>query len=338
MTRITSILFVLVLALFVASCKKSEDMTPVQPGETVMFKDQVYKFTFKAPKAWVAESTPGVRTTYYSSQESEVRFSKFNEGEYGAMIETGIKNPSTVAEAVDEFKKNFILEGENFTGPDNIQLGGVPAQKISFNVGTDENAFMGYRIFTNKDSIVTYFQVATFGKQRMDKYKAVFDLAQSSVTPGYVLVFTPGKIDSATLDQLKKEALPSPNMSHYNGNGYGIDYPDNFNTQASSRGIKFEGDWKGATIMVDVIPSNNSTLDAFASAAAKSLGGSASNATVGSESGKVINYSAASSYGSRAYVVVKGANAYRITINWPKEMESSFKPAMEKSVASFKLK
>jgi hypothetical protein len=338
MKRNSIILSIFALAFFVASCKKSEDMAPVQPGETVTFKDQVYKFMFKAPKAWIAESTPGVRTSYYSTQQSEVRFQKFTEGDYGAMIETGVKNPSTVADAMNEFKTNFILEGATFTGPENVQIGNVTAQKISFNVGTDEDAYQGYRIFANKDSVVTYFQAATFGKKRMDKYKAVFDMAQASLTPGYVLVFTPGKIDSATMEQLKKDATPSPNMSSYNGNGYTIDYPENFNAQATSKGIKFEGDWKGATIMVDVIPSNNASLDAFADAAAKALGGSAAGATVGGQAGKVINYSAASSYGSRAYVTVKGANAYRISINWPKEMEGSFKSAMEKSAASFKLK
>ncbi len=336
----SSIVSLLLLALILGSCGgKSEDMTPVQPGETVTFKDQVYKFMFKAPKSWVVESTPGQRTSYFSSQTSEVRFQKFTEGEYGAKIEVGVKDGTTPQAAIEDFKKNFILEGAAFTGPDQTQLGGVPAWKVGFSAGTDENAYMGYRIYTNKDSVVTYFEASTFGKGRMDKYKPVFELAEKSVTPGYVLKFTPGKIDSATMEQLKKEAAPSPTMANYNGNGYSISYPENFNVQATSKGVKFEGDWKGATIMVDVIPSNGATLDAFASAASKTYGGIAPSSTsLGGEAAKMINYSVSSGYGSRAYFIVKGANAYRITINWPKEVEGMFKTEFEKSASSFKLK
>lgn len=325
------------LAFVIAGCgKKSEDMTPVQPGETVTFRDQVYKFTFKAPKTWVAESTPGQRTSYYSSQESEVRFQKFTEGTFGAMVEVGVKDGVTKETAIDEFSKS--IEGVTFSKPEPSTLGGQPALKVTFNTGTDEDAYMGYRIYSNKDSIVTYFQAATFGTGRMAKYKPIFDLAESSVTLGYVLKLT-GKIDSATMEQLKKEAAPSPNVSNYNGNGYSISYPENFNTQATSKGIKFEGDWKGATISVDVIPSNGSTLDAFATAASKSYGGAAATATtLSGQAAKMINYSVSSGYGSRAYLIVKGANAYRITINWPKEVENLFKSEFERAAMSFKLK
>ncbi len=329
----------LALALLVASCgKKTEDMAPVQPGETITFKDQVYKFSFKAPKAWVAESTPGKSTSYFSTQGSEVRFQKFTEGEFGAKVEVGVKDGMTKEAAVEDYKKS--MEGITFSAAEPATLGGQPALKVSFNTGTDADAYMGYRIYSNKDSIVTYFEAATFGKGRMDKYKAVFDLAEQSVTLGYVLNLKSGKIDSATMDQLKKEAMPSSNMSSYSGNGYTIQYPDNFNTQATGKGMKFEGDWKGASIIVDGIPSNGLDLTKFSSENSKNNYGNApvQNATVGSEAGKMINYSVVSGVSSRAYFVVHGASAYRITINWPKEMESSFKPTFEKSVASFKLK
>lgn len=331
-------IYIIALASFsLASCgKKSEDMTPVQPGETVVFKDQVFKFSFKSPKSWVAESVPGDKTAYYSSQGSEVRFQKFTEGDYGAKIEVGARTEYTKEQAIEDFKKTF--EGVTFKGPEPATLENLPALKISFTTGTGDDAYMGYRIYSNKDSVVTYFEAATFGQQRMDKYKSVFELAEKSVTLGYVRKITAGKMDSATLAQLKEETKPSENFANYNGSGYSISYPDNFNIQAGGKGVKFEGEWKGATISVDVTPSNNATLDAYASAAAKALGGSPSGASIGGEAAKVINYAAAGGYGSRAYIIVKGANAYRITINWPKELESSFRPAFEKAANSFKLK
>src|SRR5437660_774196 len=96
----------LLAAYSLLSCgKKSEDMTPVQPGETVTFRDQVFKFTFKAPKTWVAESVPGVQTAYYSSQDAETRFQKFTEGAYGAKIEVGARAGYTKEQWIEDFKK-----------------------------------------------------------------------------------------------------------------------------------------------------------------------------------------------------------------------------------------
>ncbi len=328
------------LAFLAASCgKKTEDMAPVQPGETVVFKDQVYKFSFKAPKTWVAESTPGNRTGYFSSQGAEVRFQKFTEGEYGAKIEVGVKEGETMEKAAESFKGS--LEGVNYTNPEPATLGGMPALKVTFNQGEDPDAYNGYRIYTQKDSIVTYFEAATFGKGRLDKYKAVFELAEKSVTPGYVLKLTGGKLDSSTIATLKDEAKPSDIFATYNGNGYSIQYPDNFNIKANSKGVKFEGSWTGATVNVDVIAAGaGAELAKFAEENSKKAYGGAGvgNATIGGQPAKMINYSQVAGVGSRAYFLMKGTNVYRITINWPKELEGSFKSAFEKSANSFTFK
>lgn len=340
MKRTAISIYIIVLAALTASgCgKKSEDMTPVPLGETTVFKDQVYKFSFKAPKAWVAESVPGATTGYYSSQGSEVRFQKFTEGDYGAKIEVGVREGVTKEQEIENFKKS--IEGNiTFKGPEPATLEGQPALKVSFTTGTADDAYMGYRIYGNKDSVVTYFEAATFGQKRMDKYKAVFDNAEKSATLGYVLKMT-GKMDSATMAKLKEETKPSENFANYNGSGYSISYPDNFNIQATGKGVKFEGDWRGATISVDVFPSNGSDLGKFAQEnASKNYGGAAvGGGSVGSESAKVINYSPVAGVSSRAYFVAKGGNVYRITINWPKELEGAFRPPFEKSANSFKFK
>ncbi len=345
MKQSTISIYIIALAAFTfISCgKKSEDMTPVQPGETIRFQDQAYKFSYKAPKAWAAESVPSTATSYYSDKASEVRFQKIYggktpEGEMGAKIEVGVLDGPTKEQAIEEFKKSF--EGMKFAANEATTLENQPAVKISFTEGDVDDAFMGYRIYSNKDSVVTYFEAATFGKKRMEKYKAVFDTAEKSVKLGYVLKLT-GKMDSATMAKLKEETKPSDNFVSYSGNGYTITYPDNFSIQATGKGAKFEGDWRGATIIVDVLPAgNNSDLGKLAAENAKNNYGGAgvSGGTVGGESAKVINYSQVAGVGSRAYLLLKGGNIYRITINWPKELESSFRPAFEKAVNSFKFK
>ena len=333
------IYIIALIGIFISGCgKKSEDMALVQAGETTVFKDQVFKFSFKAPKSWVAESVPGAHTAYYSTQGSEVRFQKFSEGDYGAKIEVGAQDGSTKEQGVEDFKKTF--EGITFTGPEPATLEGQPALKISFSAPKSDDAYTGYRIYSNKDSVVTYFEVATFGQKRMDKYKAVFDLAEKSVTLGYVLKMTGGKMDSATIAKYKEEAKPSENFANYNGSGFSISYPDNFSIQATGKGVKFEGDWRGATIGVDVFPSNGADLGKFAQEnATKNYGGAAvGNGSVGGESAKVINYFPVAGVSSRAYFIAKGGNVYRITINWPKELDGAFRPAFEKAANSFKFK
>jgi hypothetical protein len=330
----------LIAALFViVSCgKQAEDMTPVQPGETEVFKDQVYKFSFKAPKNWVVESSPGLRTIYYSTQASQTRFQKFTEGDMGAKIEVGVKSPSTTEQSVADFRD--ALEGVTYSEPEQTTLGGAPAMKITFHQGDEDDAYIGYRIFAQKDSVVTYFEAATFGKQRMAKYKPVFDMAEGSVTLGYVLKLT-GKLDSSTIATLKEEAKPSDRLSTYNGSGWTMQYPDNFNVRVTGKNITFEGAWKGATIVVDMfdMPEGND-LAKFADENSKKTykGAPVSNGTVSGKQAKVINYSMVAGVGSRAYFVANGGKVYRITINWPKELESSFLSSFEKSVNTFTIK
>src|SRR4026208_1501300 len=88
--RLSRIVVLLFAVSALASCSKKEDMTPVQPGETVTYKDLAYRFSFKAPKSWVVESSPGRNTTYYSSAATETRFQKFTEGDFGARVGMGV--------------------------------------------------------------------------------------------------------------------------------------------------------------------------------------------------------------------------------------------------------
>src|SRR3981081_1748744 len=110
---VISIYIIALATVLLSSCgKKSEDMSPVRVDSMTVFRDQVYKFSFKAPKSWVVESVPGATTAYYSTQGSEVRFQKFTEGEYGGKIEVGVRNGYTKEQAIEDFKKSF--EGVTF--------------------------------------------------------------------------------------------------------------------------------------------------------------------------------------------------------------------------------
>lgn len=315
-------------------------MTPVQPGQTETFKDQVYKFSFKAPDEWVVESQPGKKTTYYTTQGAITRFTKFTEGDYGARVEVGSEENTTKEMVADSYKNS--IEGVIFDGPKETTLGGKPAIRYDYRVDSDDpDGYVGYRIFGQDDSTVTYFDAATFGKARMTKYHPVFDLAEKSVTLGYVAKQTAsGEMDSASLARQLEDMKPSETMKTYDGQGFSIAYPENFSAGGTGKGVAIKGDRNDATIQVDILDSKGTALDKFVAENAAKVyrGAGVGNATVGGQAGKVINYSFNPSVKSRAYFVAKGNNIFRITVNTPTQLEDAFRPAFERSVASFKLK
>ena len=340
MRRKFSLLAVLLLAISISSCSRDEDMTPVQPGKTVTYRDMVYNFSFKAPEAWVVESQPGKRTTYYTTQGAGTRFTKFTEGDYGARIEVGSEENTSKETAADIFKNS--IENVEFTGPKETTLGGKPAVRYDYKVkGDDENGYVGYRIFGQEDSVVTYFDAATFGAARMNKYRPVFDLAEKSVTLGYVnQVSSTGEMDSTAMARMMEQQKPSETLKTYDGSGFSIAYPENFSAGGTGKGVAIKGERNDATIQVDILDGKNTTFDKFVAENATKVyrGAGVGNATVGGQAGKVINYSFNPTVKSRAYFVMKGDKIYRLTVNWPTAMEDAFRPAFERSIASFKLK
>jgi hypothetical protein len=341
MTRKLSLrFFILVSLIALASCgKKEEDMTPVQPGETVTYKDLVYRFSFKAPKSWVVESVPGRNTIYYSSPATETRFQKFTEGDFGARAGVGVIEHSSKEKAAEDFKTS--MENINFAAPEATTLAGQPAIKVGYSITADEDGLAGYRIFTDKDSLVTYFDAATFGAKRMAKYAPVFDLAEKSVQPAFVLKVTNGKIDSASLNAMMEQMKPSQNFETYNGSGFSIQYPDNFHSSGSGGGVQIMGERQDAMVRVDANPvAKGIDLSKYVAENSKSAiyrGAVPQSATLSGQPAKVLSYGTSGAT-ARTYFVMSGEKVFRITVSWPNELEAAFRPALEKSVQSFKLK
>ncbi len=332
-------LTIVVSILSLASCaKKDEDMTPMQPGEMATYKDLVYRFTFKAPKAWSVESVPGSKTTYYSSPSTETRFQNFTEGDFGARIETGAMEHTTKEKEAANFKP---YDNVTYGTPEPGTLGGLPALKVTYTMPGDENGISGYRIFANKDSLLTYFDVATFGAKRMEKYKPIFDASEQSVQPAFVLKITGGKIDSASMSAMMEQMKPSETFSTYSGSGYSIQYPDNFSASPMSGGVEIKGERADAMVRVDVNSAGKGIdLDKYVTENAKSAiyrGASPQSASLSGKPAKVLSYGTSGAT-AKTYFLMSGQSVYRITVSWPNELEAAFRPALEKSVQSFKVK
>ncbi len=336
----SSLILVLAIAVL-AGCAKKEDMTPVQPGEMVTYTDLALHFSFKAPKSWMAESTPGDQTTYYSTPSTETRFQNLNsnEGDLGARVQVGAKEHSTKEAAAAEFQQGY--GGITFTGPTPDTLGGLPAIRLDYSVTGDQNGLTGYRIFTDKDSIVTYFDAATFGAARMAKYAPIFDLSKASVQPAFPLKITNGKYDSASMQAMMQQMEPSSTFSTCSGSGFSIQYPDNFTASGiSGGGVEIKGERADAMVRVDAnTVQKGITLDKYVNDNAQNTyhGASVQNTSVGGASARVISYGSAGAT-ARAYFVMSGQTIYRITVSWPNSLETAFRPGLEKSVQSFKAK
>ncbi|HET6401282.1 MAG TPA: hypothetical protein VFH95_07775 [Candidatus Kapabacteria bacterium] len=330
--------FILFLAVL-AGCAKKEDMTPVQPGEMVTYTDLVFHFNFKAPKNWVAESVPGSKTTYYSTPSTETRFQNFTEGDMGARIEVGVFEHSTKEKAANDFKQS--MSNVTFTGPTPDSLGGLPALRIDYSLSGDENGLVGYRIFTDKDSLVTYFDAATFGAQRMAKYAPIFDPSKASVQPAFVLKITNGKYDSASMAAMMQQMEPSSTFSTYNGSGFTIQYPDNFSASPMSGGVEIKGERADAMVRVDAnTVQKGITLDKYVSDNAQKTyhGAAVQKTSVGAASAQMVSYGSAGATARAYFIMPNPTTIYRITVSWPNSLESAFRPALEKSVQSFKAK
>lgn len=337
-TRVTSLILIAVAVGALSSCgKKEEDMTPVNPGETRAYKDNVLNFSFKAPKAWVVEPVPGKSTFAYSSAATETRFQKFTEGDYGARVGVGAIEGSTKEQAVDLFKQS--MENVNYGNAETTTLGGLPAVKVTYSVA-DEDGLNGYRIFADKDSIVTYFDAATFGANRMKKFGQVFDLAEKSVQPAFKYKIKNGQLDSASLSAMMESMKPSETFATYEGSGYTIQYPDNFHANGIAKGVQIQGERPDAVVRVEALQAPQGVdLNAFvAENAAKAYRGAAvQSLSLSGKPAKMISYGAQGAV-ARAYFVMSGQTVYRITVSWPTSQEAAFRPALEKSVQSFKLK
>ena len=337
--KISLTLVVLLMAALASCSKKEENMTPVQPGEMVTYTDLVFHFSFKAPKTWAVESVPGSRTTYYSSPSTETRFQNFTEGDMGARIEVGATEHSTKEKAAADFKQS--MGNVNFTGPTPDTLGGLPALRVDYSVQGDDNGLTGYRIFTDKDSLVTYFDAATFGDQRMKKYAPVFDLSKQSVQPAFELKVTNGKIDSASLNAMMQQMQPSSTFSTYNGSGFSIQYPDNFSATPISGGVEIKGERADAMVRVDANTIQKGiTLDKYVSDnAEKTYHGAAVQKTgVGGQAAQMVSYGSSGATARAYFLMGNATTVYRITVSWPNSLETAFRPALEKSLQSFKVK
>jgi len=346
MKRILSIILpAIALATVVGGCggDKNESKPVTVTGYTD-YSDPVLKFAVRYPQGWAASPQQGVLAAFYSSSQLYDGFTRFEpKGERGAKILVGavLGGEQAMDSAIIELKDKTFEPGV-VKGPEATTLNGMTAKKLSYSFPLDETTFTAERWYVVNGDVVSYIETAVIGNYA--DYAAVFDSARASFHPGMVAA-APAPTDTTTAvrDSIVTDP-PSATMKSYNGQGYGISYPENFEASSAGAGgakasTRFMGARVDSYVQIDVIDPQGVTLDKIVADNKPRYGGrTASATTVGGQKAFVFSYSGGKDVSSRAYFLLGKGNLYRITMNWYKPQENLYQPAFEKMLSSFSLK
>ncbi len=349
MKRFVPILLpVAALSVAVVGCGDSNESKPVTVTGYTEYVDPLLGFAVRYPKEWAASpAQQGTSALFLSSSQVYDGFMRYTpNGETGAkiQIEAFMGGESALDSAISEFKNNRFEDPGIVKGPEDIQVNGAAAKKLSYTFPVEETNFTAERLYVVNGNVITVLETGVIGN--FADYKTVFDSARASFRPGAVAaapVPTGDTTGGVVRDSIVVDPPAAETKSH-SGQGYSVSYPANFNaTSAGASGAKssmrFIGTRIDSYVQIDVLDPKGVELDKIVNETKKNYGGRApGSATIGGQKGYVFNYSGARDVSSRAYFVMKGSNLYRITVNWFQPQTELYQPAFEKMISSISLK
>lgn len=334
----------------VVGCGSQQQQAPIDVGELVPYEDAAVQAKLMVPTNWAKGIATGSDLTFYFPESSLQRFVSYDaQGVAGAKIRVRFVPLDSGTTLESYFSKVFQEESEGsiYSAVQDVSLGAVPAKMISYKVTFPDGMFMGEQYVASKDSqLVTIVELEAFGGQ-FESLKPTFDQVIKSLEPGMKVVAAPA---AARVDTVFNDSafVPAATTKPYSGSGFTIEIPSNFSGKKNSApntlsSVKITGQGGPAdcSIQVDVLDaSKQKNLDKIVAETKTSYEKSKFNvqapaaAKVGSLSGKVLSYTYGESAG-KAYFAIKGDKLYRVTINWYRPEEATFKPVFEKAVSTF---
>lgn len=339
------ILFTLFLAAFFGvafyGCgEKKPDAPPIE--ELTPYSDPATDFELQYPANWHTIEMPGSRFTAYSQKEIIGRFRTLSlEGLPGGRIDFLVE---TLDDSIKTMKA-FVDSPPPYQGLESsesktIDIDGVKGNMIEYKGKLKDGMFWGKRIVATKDSqMVAIIAMETFGDAH-EVYKDNFEKILASIK----LPLKP--FQDTTFVEVEADP-PSEELRKYNGQGYSLSFPKNFNV---SKGLAqnvietklFMGKRRGDSyIQVDVIDASESTdlkkivdenKGKFPGA------GAAQKTTLGGNDAYVFTWAPQSGVSGKVWFALKGGKLYRVTTTWFKEEKDMFYPVFEKSVGTFQIK
>lgn len=327
-----------VIAAVLAGCSKTADVPPIAAWDT--YSDQFFRVTFTQPKGWQVQTEPSRVTITSSVEAMEKFFDPYAKKPAGAqLIVAGEKQDSvTTLDAVAESYKTGLTEsGFQITATNEITIDSVRAIEFVYGGRFDENtALRAVRAITYKDTVVYFVHFGGFNEY-YEPYRAVYDSAVKT------LVLPRPKAPAKAVDP----ALPAEAVTRFDNERLTVEYPENYGpTIAKPSGeVEYSMTIKGMyrddiKVTLDVRPAKGVGVDKIVEQNVKNLKQASKpvDATVSGIAGKMVAYVPTRGIDARMYFVVKDDKFHRIIVFWPSSLKSQTLPALEKVIASLKLK
>lgn len=337
MRHLSNILALLVLAAAFSSCGKPQ---PPVIKEWELYQDPFYGFELQYPKGWLVNAEAN-RIKIYSSQEAATQFfDPASGGKNGAEILFGFEKFSAAGVGTLDAYKGQTKEKLSEIGTVSVEkpatLGKEPGEELGYSSKiTKSTTIFGRRIFTARDSVFYYLNLAGFNED-YGLYAGVFDTVLNSIRLPQ---------PKAKSKDPNEAAKPSAEFTKYTGEYFDIQYPYNFQyTLPSKKGetifaLNIKGLREDSDIMIDILPAKKLSVEkVFEQNKGKFNPKTTGDATIDGNPAKYLATSPAPNIERRVYFVVKNDKMYRVILTWNKPMTKDFQPAFEKSVASLTLK
>ncbi len=330
------ILAVFTAMFFISSCGEQKKIVEINELDT--YKDQVTGFAIKYPKNWKSHNNLGERFLSLTTKDAIGRFKTYStEGVAGAKIDFQVIR-LTNGQTLDTIMSKKYFQSNIYSAPEKVKIDGVEGFKQTYKFPLADGQFEGEIYYAQKDSnLLAVINFEAFA-DLFDTYRPKFKEILASVVLPVIK-----DVKSDTIKQIQEADPPSQNLVTYNGSGFSIKVPDNFDVKKpNNSSYKFEGERRGdCYIMIDITDaSKQSNLDKIVKDNKAKFGGKdAKSTSLGGQKAYVFQYSPGGRISRKAYFAVKDKKLYRIIVDWNRvEDKDLFIPVFNKCVASFKFK
>lgn len=324
-------------ALFVG-CSSKVELPPV--AEWDQYSDQFFRVNFTYPKGWQVQTEPTQVTITSSMEAMQKFFDPYSKNPAGAqLIVSGERQDSVTAleTVVEAYKTGLTESGFEITSTTPVTIEGTPAIEIVYGGRFDQNTTMkAVRAIAVKDTVLYYIHFGGFNEY-YEPYRSVYDSALHS------MVLPKPKVATKAVDP----ALPVEAISRFDNERLTVQYPENYSpTIGKPAGeVEFSMTIKGSyrddiKVTLDIRPAKGVSVDKIVEQNTKNLKqvSKPTNATISGLAGKMVTYVPTRGIDARMYFVVKDEKFYRIIVFWPSSLKNETLPALEKTIASLKLK
>ncbi len=325
------------VAAVLAGCSKTAEVPPI--AEWDQYSDQFFRVTFTEPKGWQVQTEPS-RVTITSSMEAmEKFFDPYAKKPAGSqLIVAGERQDSvtTLEAVVESYRTGLTESGFQITATNEISIDGQKAIELVYGGRFDENtALRAVRAITYKDTVVYFVHYGGFNEY-YEPYRAVYDSAVRT------LVLPKPKVVTKAVDP----SLPVEEVSKFENERLVVQYPENFAPSIGkpSGEVEFtmaiKGNRDDIKVTLDVRPAKGVGVDKIVEQNTKNLKqvSKPAAATVSGIAGKMVTYVPTRGIDARMYFIVKDDKFHRIIVFWPSSLQKETLPALDKVIASLKLK